>query len=171
MYARARDRRYTSPDAPRARCVRKYSTAQASSRAPRRPRAREDHHPLTIHPFTHSLTYPLSPKTHSFLHTQSTQYEYDCTATEEVRIRTRTHCIHRGSYLHVQYIHTSYPPLSLPSESHTRANSKPTARRETLDARRKMRDANREKVLLTTMPSRRGPLEAPPPGERARPIW
>ena len=51
MYARARDRRYTSPDAPRARCVRKYSTLRQA------PGHREDpelekiitHSPFTIH--------------------------------------------------------------------------------------------------------------------------
>ena len=152
--------------------------AQASSRAPRRPRAREDHHPLTIyhspiHPFTHSpihslIPYPLrrirsfTPSPHSTSAQQPRKYVY---------VHVHTAYIVAHTFMYSTYIlHIRLFPFPV-HQSHTRANSKPTARRETRDARREMRDANREKVLLTTMPSRRGPLEAPPPGARARPIW
>ena len=149
--------------------TRRSGKLPGTEKAPSSRRSSPTHHlPFTHSPFytfTHSLTYPLSPKTHSFLHTQSTQYEYECTATEEVRIRTRTHCIHRGSYLHTQYIHTSYPPLSLPGASVAHASE--------LEADRKTRDASEPRKGAThdhavTSRAARSP---PPPDERARPIW
>ena len=150
MYARARDRRYTSPAAPRARCVRKYSTLRQAPGHREGPELEKiiTHSPFThspIHPFTHSPIHSLIPyplrRIRSF--TYSPHSTSTSTSAQQPRKYVYVH-VHTAYIVAHTFIHSTYfISASFPSRQIAHA-SELEADRKTRDARRETQDARRE---------------------------